>query len=128
MDSDWQMVAPEQALVCVQTKQAEEALKGLTSFMKDTLGERVEKVTVSQRLAESPCALISSQFGYSANMERIMRSQVLIKPHVHSAFLLLGALLLLGFGIPVGLSSAWKQIAASSAVSRLSSHEWVMRL
>lgn len=60
-----------------KTKQAEEALKGLTSFMKDTLGERVEKVTVSQRLAESPCALISSQFGYSANMERIMRSQTM---------------------------------------------------
>lgn len=59
-----------------QAKQAGEVLKGLTSFMKDTLGDRVEKVTISQRLAESPCALISSQFGYSANMERIMRSQV----------------------------------------------------
>ena len=61
----------------MQAKQAEEDLKGLISFMKDTLGERVEKVAVSQRLAESPCALISSQFGYSANMERIMRSQVM---------------------------------------------------
>ncbi len=51
------------------------ALKPLTDFLAGALGERVEKVVVSSRLADSPCALVTSKFGWSAYQERIFKSQ-----------------------------------------------------
>jgi len=47
----------------------------LTTFLKDTYGKAVEKVAISNRLEATPCVLVTSQYGYSANMERIMKSQ-----------------------------------------------------
>jgi molecular chaperone HtpG len=46
-------------------------------FVKDTLGEKVEKVVVGDRIVKSPCVLVTSEYGWSANMERIMKAQAL---------------------------------------------------
>ena len=54
-------------------KNAEE----LCQMMKDILSENIEKVIPSNRLSESPCCLVKSQYGLSANMERIMKAQAL---------------------------------------------------
>lgn len=56
---------------------AAKELSGVVEFLKKALGERVEKVSVSNRLVDSPCAVVTSKFGWSANMERIMRSQAM---------------------------------------------------
>ncbi|KAB1270553.1 Endoplasmin [Camelus dromedarius] len=63
-----------------KSKESREAIEKefepLLSWMKDkALKDKIEKAVVSQRLTESPCALVASQYGWSGNMERIMKAQ-----------------------------------------------------
>ncbi|XP_034983449.1 endoplasmin [Zootoca vivipara] len=63
-----------------KSKEAREALEKeyepLLTWMKDkALKDKIEKAVLSQRLTQSPCALVASQYGWSGNMERIMKAQ-----------------------------------------------------
>merc|ERR1711963_315006 len=57
-----------------ETKKAHEKL---CEVIKNILGDKVEKVQVGDRIATSPCVLVTGDFGWSANMERIMKAQAL---------------------------------------------------
>jgi len=63
-----------------EKKKAEEekaSFESLCKKVKDILGSKVEKVVISDRMVGSPCSLVTGEFGWSANMERIMRAQAL---------------------------------------------------
>jgi len=63
-----------------EKKKAEEekaSFEDLCKKVKDILGKKVEKVVISDRMIGSPCSLVTGEFGWSANMERIMKAQAL---------------------------------------------------
>ena len=58
--------------------------KPLTNSIKSILGDKVDKVVLSERVVTSPCVLVTAETGWSANMERIMKAQALRDPNMNS--------------------------------------------
>merc|ERR1712150_434329 len=71
------MVDPIDEYSVQQLKELKAEFEPLTKLMKEVLGDKVEKVLISSRMADSPCVLTTSEYGWSANMERIMKAQAL---------------------------------------------------
>ena len=61
-----------------RNKALREDFKGFTKWWKDVLPvDDVEAVKISNRLVTTPCSVVTSKYGWSANMERIMKAQAL---------------------------------------------------
>lgn len=60
-----------------EQKRVEAELKPVTSWFEKTLGKKVHRVKVSNRLNKSPAVVVTSQYGWSAQMEKIMKAQAL---------------------------------------------------
>ncbi|CAN6857134.1 unnamed protein product [Brassica oleracea] len=71
---DWNLVS---IVIAILEREAKQEFNILCDWMKQQLGDKVAKVQVSNRLSSSPCVLVSGKFGWSANMERLMKAQAL---------------------------------------------------
>jgi len=60
-----------------KAEQAKKENENLCKVVKDILGDKVEKVTISNRIVDSPCVLVTGEHGWSAYMEKIMKAQAL---------------------------------------------------
>jgi molecular chaperone HtpG len=58
-------------------EEQKEKFDNLCKVIKEVLGDKVEKVVVSDRVVDSPCCLVTGEYGWTANMERIMKAQAL---------------------------------------------------
>ena len=58
-------------------EQTKKDFEKVCTYMKSVLGDNVEKIVVSNRLDASPCVLVTSEYGWTANMQRIMKAQAL---------------------------------------------------
>ena len=71
------LVLPETDDEKEKAEELKKQYEHLCKVIKDILGDKVEKVTLGKRIIDSPCVLVTGEFGWSANMERIMKAQAL---------------------------------------------------
>ncbi|KAH7648899.1 Hsp90 [Cryptosporidium bovis] len=74
----------KEGLTLEETAEEKEAFESLQKefeplcqLIKEVLHDKIDKVITSQRISDSPCVLVTSEYGWSANMERIMKAQAL---------------------------------------------------
>merc|ERR1712078_549102 len=72
---DLELEETEEEKAAMEAKEKE--FVDMLIWVKELLGDKVEKAVVSKRLRDSPCILVTSKFGWSANMERIMKTQAM---------------------------------------------------
>ncbi|KAL5293098.1 HSP90AB1.2 family protein [Megaselia abdita] len=71
------LTLPEDEAEKKKHEEDKEKFEELCKLIKSILENKVEKVVVSNRLVDSPCCIVTSQYGWSANMERLMKAQAL---------------------------------------------------
>merc|ERR1712164_8493 len=69
--------ATKEGLKLDEIEEEKTKTEGLCKLMKEVLDNKVEKVIVSNRIVDSPCCLVTGEYGWTANMERIMKAQAL---------------------------------------------------
>jgi HSP90 family molecular chaperone len=62
--------------------------KPLTEWFKKHLGKEIEKVTISNKLEDDPVFILTSQYGYSAQMEKINRAQAFANQEKAASYML----------------------------------------
>lgn len=67
-----------------EKEEQEKSFAELCKFLKEELKDKVEKVVMSNKLVDSPCIVSCGQFGWTSNMERIMKAQALSSNHMHA--------------------------------------------
>jgi HSP90 family molecular chaperone len=65
-----------------------EMYKPLTEWYKNHLGKQIEKVTISNKLEDDPVYILTSQYGYSASMEKINRAQAFANQEKAASYML----------------------------------------
>lgn len=74
-----------------QKQKLEETFKPVCEKIKSILGDKVIKVSLSDRMVDTPCVLVTEQYGWSANMERLMRAQALQGGGAANPFMMMGS-------------------------------------
>lgn len=69
-------------------QKVKDVYKPLTEWWKQKLGKNVEKVAISNRLVDEPAYIFTSQYGYSAHMEKINRAQAFANQEKASSYML----------------------------------------